>query len=167
MSVHHLFFQSLFAVAFPAEIMVSLLYWILLDGGNDYLNVMMHGIGAILIFIDGILWNRIPLRMKQFILYESFSFAYLIWSLIFSYSDLTNPWQRAGYKDDDAIYPPLRWKTETTQAAILCVIIMLVSNPIVFVFCRWLSRILPLRLIDEEEKGGEVEIGDTLAVSEV
>lgn len=122
---------------------------------------MLHGVGSLLLIADGNIINRIPLRMKQIILFEALAFAYVVWSLIFSYSDLTNPWQEAGYQDDDAIYPPLRWKTNTGMVIVLCVILMCVVNPIVFLICRWISRLLPKRLAEVEEKTGDVELAET------
>ena len=155
------FLQALFAIVFPAEVVITLLYWILVfSGGASYIDIMLHGVGAILIFIDAILINRIPLRMKQFLFYEMFSILYTLWTLIFTYSDLTNPYQEAGYMDDDAIYPHLRWKTNTSQVIILAVILLLVVNPIVFLLCRWISRVLPRRLVVEQENDGEVELGE-------
>jgi hypothetical protein len=121
---------------------------------------MLHGVGVILILIDGFIINRAPLRMKQFVLYETFAVAYTLWSIIFSYSDLTNPWQEAGYQDDDAIYPPLRWKTNTISVIVLCAILFLVVNPAVFLVCRWISRMLPMRLGETESKNDEVELAD-------
>ena len=101
-------------MAFPAEVVISLLYWILVfSGGASYVDIMLHGVGALLIFFDAIVINRIPLRMKQFLFYEAFSLLYTLWTLVFTYSDLANPYQEAGYKDDDAIYPHLRLKTNT------------------------------------------------------
>jgi hypothetical protein len=151
----------MFAIVLPAEIVIAGLYWSLLFSGySSYQNIMLHGVGVVLILIDGFIINRTPLRMKQFVLYEAFSLAYTLWSIIFTFSDLTNPWQDAGYQDDDAIYPPLRWKTNTTSVIVLCVILLLIVNPAVFLICRWISRVLPKRLTETEPKSADVELAD-------
>ena len=137
------------------------LYWIFIGGGTSYIDIMVHGGGILLILIDGFVINRTPLRIKQFALYEAFSIAYIGWSLVFSYSDLTNPYQETGYQDDDALYPTLRWKTNTASTIILCVILLVVVNPVVFLMCRWISRMMPMRLVTVEEKSGDVELAET------
>jgi hypothetical protein len=77
---------------------------------------------------------------------------------------LTNPYQEAGYQDDDAIYPTLRWKTNTGEVAVLVAILLLVVDPVVFLLCRWVSRLFPKRLVDVEMKSnsGDIELGETL-----
>ena len=57
----------------PAEILICILYWYLeFDGSIDYVNVMSHGGGILLIIFDGIVVNRIPIRAKQLIFVELF-----------------------------------------------------------------------------------------------
>ena len=153
--------KVIFAISLPAEVVITCLYWSLIFSGNvQYLNVMFHGIGALLLIVDGFVMNRIPLRMKHFILFEVFSLTYLLWTLIFAYSELTNPYQEDGYQDDDAIYATLRWKTSTPECVALSAIILLVVNPTVFMLCRWVSRILPKRLVDikSDDKHEDVEL---------
>lgn len=149
----------------PTEVIICGLYWFLLNSGDtSYLNTMLHGAGIVLLIIDGFILNRIPIRMKQFLLFEALALGYVFWSLIFTYSDLTNPYQEAGYQDDDAIYPTLRWKTNTGEVAVLVAILLFVVDPVVFLLCRWVSRLLPKRLVNVEMKSnsGDIELGETL-----
>ena len=62
-----------------------------------------------------------------------------------------NPWKDDGTQDHTAIYSDLDWKENPTKASIICLGVMIVLNPIIFLFCRVLSRLLPRRLCDEEE----------------
>lgn len=149
---------ALYAIAFPIEVAIIPFYWALVfTGGITYDEIMLHGVGALLIFFDAIVINRIPLRMKQFVFYEAFSLLYTLWTLVFTHSDLTNPYQEAGEMDDDAIYTSMRWKTNTTQVIVFVVILLLVVNPVVFLLCRWVSRIMPKRLIVVEENVDDAE----------
>ena len=45
----------------------------------------------------------------------------------------------------------LAWKNDTVGAVVMTVGVLFVANPIVFVFCRAVSRILPRRLLDNSE----------------
>ena len=124
---------------------------------------MLHGIGILLLLVDGLVINRVPIRMKQFYLFEAFSALYLLWNILFSVSELSNPYREAGFQDDDSIYGSMKWKTNTTSAVVLAVLVLFVGNPIVFVLCRGLSRLLPRRLIvDDELTSGDVEMAQTV-----
>ncbi|KAL7518710.1 hypothetical protein ACHAWX_003520 [Stephanocyclus meneghinianus] len=148
---------SLFAIALPAEVVICLLFWVLeFDGTVRYVSMMVHGVGIILIVIDGLIVNRIPLRMKQFFLFEGFSALYLLWSIAFSFSGLGNPYKESGAQDDDAIYSSMRWKTDTASAVTVAALALLVANPIVFLLCRAVSRLPPRRLVD---KSSDIEFG--------
>jgi len=151
---------GLFAIALPSEVIICLLFWFLeFDGSVQYVSLMLHGIGILLIAIDGFLINRIPLRMKQFFLFEAFAAIYLIWNIVFSFSGLGNPYRESGAQDDDAIYSSLRWKTNTASAVTTAVLVLVVANPILFLLCRAVSRLPPRRLVTTETKSGEIELG--------
>ena len=84
---------ALFAVAFPAGLVIAVLFWVLVFKGRlAYTTFMLHGVAWIVMGVDGIIINRIPLRMKQFILYELFAIFYLIWSVLHSVLNVGNPW---------------------------------------------------------------------------
>ena len=45
----------------------------------------------------------------------------------------------------------LAWKNDTVGAVVMTIGVLFVANPIVFVFCRAVSRMLPRRLLDNSE----------------
>ncbi|KAL3774702.1 hypothetical protein ACHAW5_003774 [Stephanodiscus triporus] len=144
---------ALLAIAAPAQVVVTILYWTLLFDADDdvtYVKLMLHGIVMVLIMIDGFILSRIPLRMKQFILFESFAIVYVLWTVVHAYSGIGNPYAdgETPTQDDDAIYSSLAWKNNTAGAAILSVIVLIVANPIIFMMCRALSRLLPRQLCE-------------------
>lgn len=144
---------ALFAIALPVEIVITILYWVLVfDGEVKYVSVMVHGGGMVLIIIDGFLLSRIPLRMKQFILFEIFTILYLIWNVVHAYSGIGNPYNDGESQDDDAIYASLAWQNNTMGAAILSAAIVFVANPVLFLLCWSFAWILPKRLCDKDEQ---------------
>ena len=98
--------------------MITILLWVLeLDGTVEYVSVMVHGGGMVLIIIDGFLLGHLPLRMKQFILSEMFSFLYILWSVIHAFSGIGNPYADDGTQSDDAIYDSLGMLIGSTKPA--------------------------------------------------
>ena len=151
---------ALFAIALPAEIMITILFWIgklkyFTYVGNVYDSVMVHGITMVLIMIDGFVLSRIPLRMWQFILFETFVALYFLWNVIHAYSGIGNP--NTPIEDDDAIYVSiLAWKNNTTAAVVMLLGVLFAANPIIFMVCRTLSRLLPRRLCEEDSGGASI-----------
>ena len=129
---------ALLAIVVPAEVMISILFWGLEYESGDsvsYVTVMVHGGTMVLLLIDGFVLSRIPLRLKQFVFFESFSFLYLLWNVIRAYpSEIVS-------QDDDAIF---------SSSIVLFVVVLLVANPIIYGFCWLLSRLLQLRLRSED-----------------
>jgi len=111
---------------------------------------MLHGVAWVIIGIDGILINRIPLRMKQFIIFEVFAVCYLVWTILHSTLNVDNPWKNAAEGESEPIYNTLDWKNDTGFAVGLAFGLLLVGNPIAFLFCRALSRSLPMRCCNIE-----------------
>lgn len=131
------------------------------DGTVRYVSVMVHGGAAILIMIDAFILSRIPLRMKQFILSELFAILYILWTVVHAYSGLGNPYVDTDEdKTDDAIYSTLAWKNNTTTAAIVSLGVVFIANPVIFLFCRALSRILPRRLCEVSDEQGSAKLHD-------
>ena len=151
----------MFAIALPAEIMITILYWVLeFDGEVEYVSFMVHGGGMVLVVIDGFLLSRIPLRIKQFLLFETFTILYLIWNVVHAYSGIGNPYNGES-QDDDAIYGSLAWKNKTKAAAMLSAGIAFVANPVLFLLCWAFARILPKRLCDKDEESCESSLGSS------
>jgi hypothetical protein len=142
---------ALLAIAAPAQVMITILFWALeFKGTISSGSLMVHGIVMVLIMIDGFILSRIPLRMKQFALFESFAVAYVLWTVVHAYSGIGNPYAdgETATQNDDAIYDSLAWKNDTAEAAIVSVIVLIVANPIIFMMCRALSRLLPRQLCE-------------------
>lgn len=161
----------LFAISLPTEILVAILFWTLqFDGNADYVSIMLHAGIVGLLFIDGIILSRIPLRMKQLLPNLLFCFFYLLWTVIHAFSGLGNPYKDDGSRDDDAIYNTIAWKNDPATAGLVCAGVFFVGYPVVFSFCRMVSRLPPRRLCDEEDRkfeaGGTAEKEGTLVNDE-
>ena len=142
---------ALFAIAFPGELIITILYWTLeFDGDVGYVSIMVHAGLFILLFIDGTLLSRIPLRMKQFVFFEIFSLSWVIWSIIHALASVGNPYKDDGTQDDDAIYASVRWRENTQGSVILVLLVLFVANPIAWVVCWALSRLPKMRLVNDE-----------------
>jgi hypothetical protein len=161
---------ALFAIAAPPELYITILYYVLeFQGKFNYSDLMFHGIAIILIMVDGFILSRIPLRMKQFVLFESFMAVYLLWTIAHAYSIIGNPFANGEMttQDDDAIYSSLAWKNQTTQASIFVAVVLIVVNPIIFVVCMALSRLLPLQIATGNEgEEGTITEGEVLQEGE-
>ena len=145
---------AMFAVAFPAQVVVTILYWTLVYDADDeiaYLNLMTHGIVMVLVAIDGLILSRIPLRMRQIVFSETFAFLFVLWTIVHAYSGMGNPYANGedAARDDDAIYDSVAWQNNPDGAAIVSVVVLFVVNPVIFLACRALSRLLPGRSCEE------------------
>jgi hypothetical protein len=133
------------AIAVHAQLFVTILFWTLLYNPGDnvkFLTAYQHGGLFLLVLIDALIINRIPLRFMHwygFVL--PFMLSYLAWSGIHAYLDLGNPneYDNDPATNDDAIYPVLAWRDNLQGSLILSATIIFVFSPILYGMLRLVS----------------------------
>ena len=106
---------GLYATAMTLQESVTILYWVLeYDPSVEkvtYYKFMKHGGIMIICLVEGLIVNRVPLRIKQLIFPFTIAVLYLIWTLIHDFLlHVGNPSINNTDGDDDAIYKSLSWK---------------------------------------------------------
>jgi hypothetical protein len=123
----------MYSVASVHQVAVTLLFWLVEYDPDknviDYYTVMAHGGVAVLVLFEGILVNRVPVRLKHYLFNFVLASLYLGWTIIQTLVLRYNP--NAGDDDDDvAIYDVIRWKNNPTQAGIVAALVLFVFLPI-------------------------------------
>ena len=120
---------GLFSLAAPVELIICILYWGLdyVPGKSvDLLLVMNHGGIALLLLVDGFILSSYPVQLKQGIFTIIFCVAYLIWTVVFAESDISNP---NVADNDDYIYHVLEWNANKRGAEIVSSLCAFVLPP--------------------------------------
>lgn len=130
---------TLFAIAAPAELVVSLGYWGLeWDGSSDafyYRNIMVHLVVVLVVWFDGLVLNRIPLRLGHWLLLLAYSCLYLLWTAIYELVGIGNPTTDEG----DDLYIALQWKDDFWGTAQTAALLVFVVSPFAFLITWCLS----------------------------
>jgi hypothetical protein len=140
---------TLFTLAAVAQSMVTVLYWALLHPpGLPALfltsMIILHGGVCVLILIDGLMVNRIPIRFRHWLEFCLPLFAsWVIWSIIQSPIglDLNNAYMDLVGLDDDKIYPVVDWEEKPLMTLALVLTCGLVVSPIVHFALAALSMV--------------------------
>lgn len=136
----------LFSVAAHSQFIVTVLYWILVFDYNEspsfLLDFVPHGGILLLVWIDGLVINRIPVRwMHWWGTVLPFEMLWVAWSILQSVVfDIGNPNENDGDGNDDAIYESLDWNDDAWGAALLTVIVLFAVGPAVYWvlwMCSW------------------------------
>lgn len=101
-----------------------------------YENIMCHGGTVSIMFLDAIVLNRVPLRLKQCWLPMGLMCLYYVWHLIHSFTDIGNPFD----EDDDSIYSGLHWHEDVWALTSLWVSSVFALMPIAHVGF-WISSL--------------------------
>ena len=125
-------------------------YTLEFDGSFTYLSIIKNGATIPLLLMDGLLINRIPLRMKQFALFQFIVIAYLAWCVAYTFSGLIMP------NGEESMYEWLDWKNDIHSAILLSLFVLILVNPAVFLSTRAVSRILPRRLRSKTSKHASI-----------
>jgi hypothetical protein len=162
----------LFAIAAHAELMIAILFWLLVydydsDESVTYLNIMEHGGMVVLVWIDGLVVNRIPVKWKHWWgAALPFELCWAVWSICQSVVfEIGNPNENEGDDNDDAIYEALDWKNDSAYAFVLTAVALLVLGPIVHIIiwlCSWYTwpcccRGNPRRYLDDASASPELD----------
>jgi hypothetical protein len=139
------FLWGLFNTIAPLEILITVGYWtgVVVNGGGHpatYVEVMEHGVVGGLIFLDGFFLASIPVRIQHSVLFFVVALAYLSWTLVDAVCGIGGgDWGPAYAGDDDALYPNLKWRSETRAAAILSGFVLCWFAPFCYFGCWMLS----------------------------
>jgi hypothetical protein len=160
------FAWGLFSTTATLQVAVSLLFWLLeynydSSGMPSYTSIMKHGGIMVLLLIDGLVVNKIPVRAKHIVIAESVSLAYLLWTVVHSKLGIGNVFSEGEEEDeqnDDVIYSVINWKDSPEQTLIVVVLVVLVVVPMLFIIL-WAASQCRRRYVVEE--GGDVEHGET------
>mmetsp|Transcript_20557 Transcript_20557/g.29719 ORF Transcript_20557/g.29719 Transcript_20557/m.29719 type:complete len:282 (+) Transcript_20557:40-885(+) len=130
---------TLGSIACPGQLIVTILYWTIdhsLSGNKvTYINSMLHGGVLILVWIDALVINRIPVRFRQVSLIMALALIYLLWTGIHSAFSIGNPNHTdRPDQDDDALYEAINWRERPVWTIIICSVILLMTLPIFFLF---------------------------------
>jgi len=134
-----------FSVTFPHEAGVLLLFWPLSYDPNihdlDYDNIMTHGGALVLVLVDGMILSRVPVRLKHLSVTLVFALLYSIWTILQNIVLQQGP--EDSTNDDDALYDVLKWRKTPLAASMLCVTILALLFPLLYLL-GWLLS-LPRR----------------------
>jgi hypothetical protein len=164
----------LFLLAANSEMMVTILFWAMLYKGGipSTVAILAHGVVCLLIWIDGFVVNRIPVRARHWLeICIWYAILYLIWTIIQSplVAGIGNP----NKPDDDLIYPVLDWDSDDggtpTGAIVIAIIFVLVLSPAVLFIMVGVSR-CGRRYINADSSNAakviDIEGGDDVAKSQ-
>ena len=122
----------LFPVAAVQELLVAL-FWVSPHSGfRNYSTIVAHGPLAVLVFIDGLYLNQIPVRARHIGFVWGFQCLYLIWSGVYSILDLMNPTTMT-MDMDEAIYEGfLNWRLYPAKTLLFAFGILVITTPVAF-----------------------------------
>jgi hypothetical protein len=135
-----------FSVAAVHQILVTLLFWTLdYEPEKNPLNdlvFLVHGGLMVVVLFDGLVVNRVPVRLKHTIVTMAFALLYLTWSILHNTVYQYNPHTADDdVADDDAIYEVMKWSKEPLSAAIVASVVVFVLLPFFSVIIWALSLI--------------------------
>lgn len=139
---------GLYVTAMTLQESVTLLYWLVeYDPSLEsvkYYGFMKHGGIMIICLVEGLIVNRVPLRIKQIIYPLVIALLYLTWTLIHDLLlDVGNPSINNTPGDDDAIYQSISWKNRPVDTLKTAAFTLFVVFPFMFMATYVLS--LPMR----------------------
>ena len=155
---------GLYVTAMTLQESVTLLYWLVeYDPSLEsvkYYGFMKHGGIMIICLVEGLIVNRVPLRIKQLIFPFTIAVLYLIWTLIHDFLlRVGNPSVNNTDGDDDAIYKSLSWKNRPRTALISSILIIIFLVPILFL-STYLLSIKRRRYVQDEASEQQFTAGD-------
>ena len=147
---------GLYAVAVTLQEVIALLFWILeFDPSLEnvtYYKFMKHGGIMIICLVEGLVVNRIPLRIQQIVFPMIIAVLYLTWTLIHALLlNVGNPNVNGTDGDDDAIYQSISWKRRPVAALMIATLTVVVVVPFLFMVTYVLS--LPMRRYIQKADG--------------
>jgi hypothetical protein len=136
---------AFFEIAANLGVVVTVSFWLLLfDGEMEVRSVLGHGVVALLVVVDGLVLNTIPIRLRHwFEIVLPVTFAYILWTVLQSglVFDIGNPdnMDEDVETNDDLIYNVLDWEGDPGQTAVTALLIAFGLSPISHVFLWLLS----------------------------
>jgi len=123
----------MFTIAAHVEIMVTLLYWVLVYQPGvttvRYTTISNHGIICVLVWIDGLVLNRIPIRMKHWYrMALPFELAFVLWSILHA----------KVFPNDEALYNVLDWN-ESWETALMYSVISVLPLGFILYCLLWVA----------------------------
>eukprot|EP00545_Synedropsis_sp_CCMP1620_P013889 CAMPEP_0119017434 /NCGR_PEP_ID=MMETSP1176-20130426/16552_1 /TAXON_ID=265551 /ORGANISM="Synedropsis recta cf, Strain CCMP1620" /LENGTH=339 /DNA_ID=CAMNT_0006971161 /DNA_START=361 /DNA_END=1377 /DNA_ORIENTATION=- len=152
---------GLFSTTATLQLSVSLLFWLLeydrnYDGMPSYSSIMKHGGIMILLLLEGLVVNKIPVRVRHVVIVEVVSLVYLIWTVLHAKLGIGNVFSNGGDDDevnDDVIYGVINWNDAPLATLMTVAMVLLVALPILFLLL-WTASQWRRRYVGGEENDG-------------
>lgn len=126
----------LFEIAAPSQLLATIAFWAFeYEGVDPEIMLMVHGIVLVLLLMEGLGVNRIPVRINHQWFFLAFIYAFLLWTLIHSYTQIGNP-AKFG---EISLYSFLQWNVTPVQAVLSTILILIVIAPLAYFFIWGLS----------------------------
>jgi hypothetical protein len=131
-----------YSIAVNNAIIVTGLYWGIEYERNlypvlDFNSYTDHGGSGILLLIEGLLINRVPIRIKHYFAVLLFAILYVVWTAIHDIVLTVNP--QSG--DDKPLFPLLPWEEDVIGAVTVILMVLFVLIPLLHVFVWVLSTL--------------------------
>ena len=156
----------LYTIASAAGATVAVLYWVFIyDYGRgtppSYYTIMSHGIAFLVVLLDGMIVNSIPLRLKHFVFTLCYGVLFITWSIIQAFAYIDNPEKTSSDEDpSEALYSILDWINTPKTAAIISVIANFFALPLFSILFWFISMSCCRKYVDEKE--GEDSASDAI-----
>ena len=134
---------TLFTIALHSEIVVTILYWAYVYDAQvetvDFLDIVLHGGAVPLLFLDGLLVNRVPLRWPHWWgVVLPYDLLYLLWTVLHAVLNVGNP-NTTSPDEDDALYSVVNWNEDWTGSLAYSLVLIFVVGPVLFALLWFLS----------------------------
>lgn len=153
-------FWIIFELAAHLEALTTFLFWTITvhmlaeqeDGYQfDYGTFVMHGAALAAVWFDGMVLNRIPVRIKHFFICLAVDALFVAWTIIHAAAGWSNgtaevvttsdmAGQLAPEEASESIYVVLNWQDESVQALFVALLVLFVIAPILFIF-QWIMSL--------------------------
>jgi len=150
-------FWIVFEVSAHLEVLTTFLFWTITvhmqEDSFDFLygTIVLHGAAVLAVWFDGMILNRIPVRIKHFFICVAIDFIYVMWTIIHATMGWDNgledeeataeqAGEPAPEETSDAIYMALDWHDETTQTVFVAMLVLFAIAPVLYIF-QWIMSL--------------------------
>jgi hypothetical protein len=138
---------AFFPLAATLEAVIVMLYWkVDFQAGTEvnYMGYMKHGGVFVIVLLEGLIVDRVPVRLCHLVYPMIVAICYLLWTLVHGLlARIGNPHKNDTTADDNAIYEAINWEERPESSLIICLVSLGMLVPLLFLGVYLLS--LPFR----------------------